>query len=196
MGISLMEIAKLVLDYLKVLATWPFIGLIVVLIFNRPIRALLTGLGGLVDRVKKVEAFGISAEIGEQLLREANPTRKKIEGPASEISLSVASGAYSTDYRAVILVAGISNSTDQPDQVLSWSLRFPRQNIELEPTPAPPNLVGGVPWWPSPLVKLPANELTQGSLFFRGTGVLADGLPEEPLRGTRSHNASWHLNYA
>jgi len=34
------------------------------------------------------------------------------------------------------------------------------------------------------MVKLPPNEFLQGSLYFRGVGLLAQGLlPEEPLHG-------------
>jgi len=129
-----------------------------------------------------VNAFNLSFELGQQLLSEAKPT-PQVEPPSTDISLSVSSGAYSTDYRAIFLVAGIANPTNQPDQVVNWTLSFPKLGIELEPTPAPHNLIGGVPWWPSPMVKLPTNELIQGSLYFRGTGVLAEGLPEEPLHG-------------
>jgi len=177
------DVAKFTLDFLKALFAWPVAAVIIALVFLRQIRGLLDGLRSLLDRVNKVNAFNVSLDLGQQLLNEAKPT-PQIESTSTGISLSVSSGAYSTDYRAIILVAGIANLTDQPDQVMSWKLSFPTLGIELEPTPAPNNLIGGVPWWPSPMVKVPTNELTQGSLFLRGTGVLAEGLPQEPLKGS------------
>jgi hypothetical protein len=178
-----MDAAKVTLEFVKVLFSWPVVAVVVLLAFREQIRSLLDGLRFLVDRIKKVDAFGISAELGEQLLKEAKPA-PQIEATHSGIELSVSSGAYSTDHRAIFLVAGLANPTDQPDQVVTWKLGFPTLNIELEPTRAPHNLIGGVPWWHSPMVKLPPNELVQGSLYFRGVGVLAEGLPEEPLNGT------------
>lgn len=177
-----MDAVKMSLEYLKVLATWPFVVFIAVLIFNRQIRALLVGLRSLLDRIKKVEGFGMSAELSEQLLKQAVPA-PQLEAAAPGVELSVSAGAYSTDYRAIFVIAGIANRTNEPDQVVRWKLSFPKLNIELEPTPAPHNLIGGVPWWPSPMVRLPPGELVQGSLYFRGIGVLAEGLPEEPLHG-------------
>ena len=177
-----MDAAKMTLEFVKVLISWPVVVVIGLLIFRKQIRALVEGIRSLLDRVKKLDAFGVSAEVGEQLLKEAKPSLQ-IEGSASEIELSVSSGAYSTDYRAIVLVVGIANRGDQPDQVVNWQLSFQALNIELEPTPAPHNLIGGVPWWASPLVKLPPHELVQGSLFFRGKGSLEEGLSEEPLHG-------------
>jgi hypothetical protein len=178
-----MDVVKVTLEFVKVLFSWPVVAVVVVLVFRKQIRSLLDGLRFLVDRIKKVDAFGVSAELGEQLLKEAKPA-PQIEAAQTGIELSVSSGAYSTDYRAIFLVVGLANPTDQPDQVVTWKLGFRTLNIELEPTPAPHNLIGGVPWRPSPMVKLPPNELVQGSLYFRGVGVLADGLPEEPLNGS------------
>jgi hypothetical protein len=177
-----MDIAKIALEFAKVLFSWPVVVIIAGLIFQRQIRSLLDGLRFLLDRVKSVDAFGVSAEIAEQLLKEAKPP-PQIETAQPGIELSVSSGGYSTDHRAIFLVASVSNSTDRPDQVVTWKVSFPTLNIELEATPAPHNLVSGVPWWASPMVKLPPNELVQGSLYFRGVGVLAEGLPEEPLHG-------------
>ncbi len=178
-----MDIAKLTLEFVKVLFSWPVVVIIAGLVFIKQIRALLEGLRTLLDRIKKVDAFGVSAEVGELMRKEAKPD-PQIEAAQTSIELSASTGAYSIDYRAIFLVAGLSNPTDQPDQIVTWKLSFPTLNIDLEPTPAPHNLIGGVPWWPSPLVKLPPNELVQGSLYFRGVGVLAEGLPEEPLHGT------------
>ena len=177
-----MDSAKMTLELLKVLISWPAVAVIGLLVFRKQIGALVESIRSLLDRTKKFHAFGVSAELGEQLLKEAKPSLQ-IEGAAADMELSVSSGAYSTDYRAIFLVAGIANRGDQPDQVVSWQLSFPVLSIELEPTPAPHNLVGGVPWWSSPLVKLPPHELVQGSLFFRGKGALEEGLSAEPLRG-------------
>lgn len=177
-----MDAAQMVLEYVKVLIAWPVVAILAGLVFRKQLGSLLEGLRSLLDRIKKLDAFGVSAEVGEQLLKEAKPA-PQIEAAAASIDLSVSNGAYSTDYRAIILVVGIANRTDQPDQIVSWRLAFLSLNLELEPTLAPHNLMGGVPWWSSPLVKLPPNELIQGSLYFRGKGALADGLPDEPLRG-------------
>jgi hypothetical protein len=156
-----MDIAKVALEFVKALLAWPVAAVIIALVFLKQLRALLDGLRFLLDRVNKVNAFNVSVDLGQQLLNEAKPT-PEIEPTSTGISLSVSSGAYSTDYRAIFLVAGIANPTDQPDQMVSWKLSFPTLGIELEPTPAPNNLIGGVPWWPSPMVKVPTNELTQG----------------------------------
>ena len=180
---SVMDVAKIALEFVKALLAWPVAAVIIALVFLKQIRALLDGLRFLLDRVNKVNAFNVSVDLGQQLLNEAKPT-PQIQSASTGISLSVSSGAYSIDYRAIFLVAGIANPTNQPDQVVSWRLSFPTLGIELEPTPAPNNLIGGVPWWPSPMVRVPTNELTQGSLYFRGTGVLAEGLPQEPLKGS------------
>lgn len=170
------------LEYVKALIAWPVVAIIAGLVFRKQIRSLLEGLRSLLDRIKKVDAFGVSAELGEHLLKEAKPA-PQIESAAATIELSVSSGAYSTDYRAIMLVVGIANRTTQPDQIVTWKLSFSSLNLELEPTAAPHNLIGGIPWWSSPLVKLPANELIQGSLYFRAKKELAKGLPEEPLSG-------------
>lgn len=166
---------KLVLEYLKVLLSWPVLVAFILFLFRKELRSLL-------DRIKKLDAFGISAELAERLASEAKPSPQVDAKAAPDIQLSVSTGGYYTDYHAVFLVVGITNRTDKLDQIVSWKLIFPSLNIELEPTAAPHNLVGGVPWWSSPLVELPPNRFIQGSLFFRGKGTLADGLPEEPLQ--------------
>jgi hypothetical protein len=179
-----MDIAKLTLEYLKALASWPIVVFILVLFFNKQIRALIVALLALIDRIKKIEAFGLSIAAEERLIKEATPALPAPQtdiGQENSIELSVSSGAYSMDYRAIFLVAGLANRTERPDQVVAWKLSFPSLNIELEPTAAPHNLVGRLPWWSSPLVKLPPNEFVQGTLYFRGVGVLAEGLIQEPL---------------
>jgi hypothetical protein len=175
-NMSLAEVVKEVLEYLRVVISWPVLIAFSLLLLRRQLCSLL-------DRIKKVDAFGQSFEffdIGRYQANEAKPS------PADQaaIEMSVSSGAYSRDYRALFVVVGLSNRTNQQDQVIQWRLTFESLNLELEPTSAPPNLVGGVPWWSSPMVKLPPNEFIQGSLYFRGTGPLAEGLPTEPLRGT------------
>jgi len=167
---------KLVLEYLKVLLSWPVVAAFILFLFRKELSSVL-------DRIKKLDALGISAELSEQLANEAKPTAQADPQAASDIQLSVSTGAHSNDYHAIFLVVGIANRTDKPDQVVAWQLSFPSLNIDLEPTAAPHNLVGGVPWWSYPLVELPPNRFIQGSLFFRGKGTLADGLPEEPLPG-------------
>jgi hypothetical protein len=148
---------------------------------RKQIRYLLEGIRLLLERIKKVDLLGGSVELTQQLVNQARPPLQ-IGAGRSDITSSIATGAYSTDYHAIVLVAGVANPTDHPDQVVRWKLSFPSLGIDLDPISAPQNLVGGVPWWPSPMVKLPANELVQRSLFFRGRGILAEGLPEEPLR--------------
>ena len=146
-----MDIAKLALEFTKALLSWPVVTIVGLLVFRIQIVALLDALRSLIDRIKKVDAFGVSAEVGEQLLQEAKPA-PLLEAAPERVALSVSSGAYSTDYRAIFIVASLSNPTEQADQVVSWKLRFPTLSIELAPTPAPSNLIGGVPWWPSGLV--------------------------------------------
>ncbi|MBZ5725156.1 MAG: hypothetical protein LAP87_09185 [Acidobacteriia bacterium] len=177
-----MDVVKIALEFAKVLLSWPVVAIIAGLVFQKQIRSLLEGLRLLLNRVNKVGAFGVSAEVGEKLRNQATPA-PQIEAAQTGIQLSVSSGAYSTEEHAILLVASLSNPTDQPDQVVTWRLSFPTLSIELEPASAPRHLIGGVPWWPSPMVKLPPNEIVQGSLYFRGVGKLAEGLPEEPLRG-------------
>jgi hypothetical protein len=177
-----MDFAKMTLEFVKVLVSWPAVALVGLLVFRNEIRALVESIRSLLDRIKKLDAFGVSADVGERLLKEAKPSLD-VGAAAPDIELSASSGAYSTDYRAIFLVVGIANRGDQQDQVVSWQLSFPALNIGLEPTPAPHSLVGGVPWWASPMVKLPPHEFVQGSLFFRGKGALGEGLPEEPLHG-------------
>lgn len=177
-----MEIAKLALEYVKAFLVWPMVAIIVLVVLRKQIVALLDLVRSLTSRITRVNAFGVSAELQEQLLKEAIPTQHQA-APSTDIGLSVSSGGYSTDYHAIFLVAGLSNPTDQADQVVDWKLTFPDLGIELEPTSPPPNLLGGVPWWPSPQVELAPNKLVRGSLYFRGRGALAYQLPDEPLRG-------------
>jgi hypothetical protein len=173
------EVSKLILDYVKAMV-WPLVVVFSICLFRKNIEVLI-------GRIKKFDTFGVSVEVGESMVSEAKP--KAIgEPPAksesqAEIELSVSTGGYSSDYRAIFLVVGITNRGNESDQVITWKLYFQSQDVELEPTPAPPNLVSGVPWWPSPLVKIPANEFVQGGLFFRGRKALQEGLPKEPLSG-------------
>ncbi len=165
------------LEYLRVVISWPVVTAFSLFLFRRE-------LGSLLDRILRVNAFGVSIELGERLASEARPSPARSPKGQEPMEMSVSSGAYSRDYRALFVVVGLANRTGQPDQVVKWRLTFEPLNLELEPTSAPPNLVGGVPWWSSPMVRLPPNEFIQGSLYFRGTGPLANGLPTEPLSGT------------
>jgi hypothetical protein len=176
-----MESVKITLELLR-LISWPIVTILALIVFHKQIRSVLEGIRPLLDRIKKADAFGISVELAEQLVNEAKPS-PQVEASLSDIELSVSTGAYSTDYRAIFLVVGLSNRTEQSDQVITWQLSFPSLGIQLGPTAAPQNLGGGVPWLASPMVKLPANELVQGSLFFKGKGAIAEAIPEEPLRG-------------
>ncbi|HWZ43206.1 MAG TPA: hypothetical protein VNW97_07000 [Candidatus Saccharimonadales bacterium] len=178
-----MELAKLTLEYVKAI-TWPLIAVISIFVFRKSIEALIS-------RITKVDVLGVSAELGEVLKNQAvpkalttahaTPNDKKGAGP--DLEFAVSTGGYSNDYRAIFLVIGIANKGSVDDQVVEWKLHFPSMDVELEPAAAPANLVPGVPWWPSPLVKIHANEFVQGSLFFRGRKILLDELPQEPLSG-------------
>lgn len=178
--------ANVILEYIKVLA-WPLTVIFSLSLFRKDIAIVI-------HRISKVDIFGVSAELREKLVEEATPTMSAGTKSASNsanmeeqaeknIELSASTGAYSSDYRAILLVIGITNRGDKADQVVSWKLHFPALNVELEPTSAPANLIPGIPWWASPLVKIPANEFIQGSLFFRGRKTLQHGLPTEPLAG-------------
>jgi hypothetical protein len=168
-----MEIAKLILDYIKTLV-WPIVVMASVFLFRKKIESLI-------DRIKAVKFREFSAELGEVMISEARP--KATREPLEKIELAVSTGGYSEQYRAIFLVVGIANREGTTDQIVSWQLSVPSLGVELEPTPAPPNLVPGVPWWESPLIELPPNKFVQGSLFFKGKKTLQDGLPQEPLAG-------------
>jgi hypothetical protein len=179
-------LANVILEYIKVLA-WPLIVIVSLILFRKDIVTVI-------HRISKFDIFGVSAELRERLVEEATPAPSASPKSASnstnleeqaekDIELSASTGAYSSDYRAILLVIGITNRGDKPDQVVSWKLHFPALDIELEPTSAPANLIPGIPWWASPLVKIPANEFIQGSLFFRGRKALQHALPTEPLAG-------------
>lgn len=170
------------LEFLKAIISWPVVVVLGLLVFRRHVASLLEGVRSLLDRIKKADLFGVSVELAEQLVNQTRPPLPTVAS-ASDITLSVSEGAYSTDYHAIFLMAGVANRTNEPDQVVRWQLSFPSLDVELEPVAAPSNLVSGVPWWASPLVKLPAHEFIRGSLFFRGKGILAERLPEEPLHG-------------
>lgn len=178
--------ANIVLEYVKALV-WPLTVIFSLILFRKDIAAVI-------DRIRKVDIFGVSAELREKLVEEAKPeipirheatsnVPNLKEETEEDIELSVSTGAFSNDYRAILLVIGIANRANNADQVVSWKLHFPSLSIELEPTPAPANLIPGIPWWASPLVKIPGNEFVQGSLFFRGRKALQHGLPTEPLAG-------------
>jgi|SRR5579871_2474675 len=170
------DVVRQGLEYLRVVISWPVVAALALFLFRKELRSLL-------DRVNKANAFGVSIELGERLANEAKPSPTDSVGGQTTIEMSVSSGAYSRDYRALFVVVGLANRTSQQDQVIKWKVKFESLNLELEPTSAPPNLVGGVPWWSSPMVTLPPHEFVQGTLFFRGTGPLREGLPTEPLRG-------------
>lgn len=173
---STADLARQGVEYLRILISWPVVAVFALFLFRKEVRALLNG-------INKANAFGVSIELGERLANEAKPSATDSFAGQTTIDMSVSSGGYSRDYRALFVVVGLANRSGQPDQVIKWKITFESLNLELEPTSAPPNLVGGVPWWSSPMVKLPPDELVQGTLFFRGTGPLAEGLPAEPLRG-------------
>lgn len=184
-----MEIAKAILEYTRVLA-WPFLALLAACLFTREIRALLQGLAGLLDRIKTVAWGEFRVEVAERLAR-GQRARLSVEAgregqhgkPLPELELLAPTGAYSRDYRAIFVVASIVNRTERADQVLTWRLGLPSISLDLEPNPAPPQLVSSVPFWSDPYVQASADKNTQGQLFFRSRGALQQGLPEEPLRG-------------
>jgi hypothetical protein len=120
--------------------------------------------------------------------RLATPTKKtKSQARAtrrrSDIQLTVHTGAYSEDKRAVFVVVDIANRGETADQIIEWSLRFDSLDLALVPSKAPTNLVMPIPEWSSLLVKIAANEFIQGTLFFKDVGKLAEELPREPLIG-------------
>jgi hypothetical protein len=174
------DIAKLVLDYVKALIAWPLVAVLSILLFRREVCTLLSRLADVIDRIKKAGIPGFSVELFDSMTNQAKP-ESLMSKQGSAFELSVSTGGYSEDYRAIIVVVGITNRTDKPNQVVKWKLRIPSENLELEPTAPPPNTVPTVPWWSSPAVDVPPNKLIQGTLFFRGRNALQAGLPKEPL---------------
>jgi len=104
------------------------------------------------------------------------------EAPAFE--MTVHTGGYSEDYRAIVLVVDLANRGSSADQVVEWTLQFESLDLALSPSAAPANIVTPVPQWSSLLVRIGPSEFTQGTLFFKAAGKLAEGLPQEPLVGT------------
>lgn len=175
-----MEIAKLVLDYLKAVVVWPLVAVFSIWFFRKEVHTVLERLADLIDRVKKANFAGLSLEMYERMANQAKP-RISQGGSATELELSASVGGYSTEYRAIFVVVGITNRTDEADQVVEWKLHFPDEAVELEPSPAPPNIVSPVRRWSESTVEIPANRFIQGTLFFRGRDVLQQALQAAPL---------------
>jgi hypothetical protein len=173
------EIARIILEFLKVLITWPVAVVVLALLFRHEIRSL-------VRRVKKANLPGGISVVLSELAKGAKPKPSDIQSStveSSPLELSVSPGAYSKDFRAVFVVVGLTNRGTAPDQITSWKLCFPSLNLSLEPTSAPPNLIPEIPMWSNPLIRIQPTEFIQGTLFFRGAGILSNELPEEPLSG-------------
>jgi hypothetical protein len=181
------EIAKLVLDFLKAVLVWPLVAAFSIWLFRKEVRILLARLVGVVDRIKKADFPGVSLELSELLASQAKPKISQTE-PTPELELSASTGGYSIDYRAIVIVVGITNRTDKADQVLGWRLSLPSEHLELAPSPAPPNTLPKIPWWSAPTIEIPPNKFIQGTLFFRGRDTLQVDLPKEPVLGRLTAN--------
>lgn len=177
----IVEYVKLIPDYLRAVISWPLVVVFVVVLFRKEIRGILSRVMELLERIKKVGVSSLSVELVDRLRGES--ARKISQDDNRPLELSVSEGGYSNDYRAIIVVASIANRGEKEEQVISWKLSFPSERIELEPSAAPSNTLPAIPWWPTPTADIPANKLTQGTLFFRGRGGLQTGLPREPLVG-------------
>jgi hypothetical protein len=187
------EIAKLVLEYLKSVVSWPLVAVFSLLFFQKEIRALLQQIVELIGSIKKIEISSgkvaierqISQQVIHELQRRISQSESAVEESKSkaerELEFSAPTGGYSTEYRAIFVVASITNRTNQADQVVAWKLVFPEYDIELEPTPAPLNIVSPVRRWSESTVEIPANRFIQGTLFFRGRDVLQQALQAAPL---------------
>jgi hypothetical protein len=179
---TVVEIAKLVLGYLNALIAWPIVAVFSIWLYRKEVRVLLTRLAEVIDKIKTAGFPGFTVELFDQMAKQAKPSGSRGEqGSELKLELSVSTGGYSDDYRAIVVVAGIANRTDRPEQVVKWELRFPSEDLKLEPTAPPPNTYTPISWWSSPIVDVPANKLIQGTLFFRGQGAFQAGLPHEPL---------------
>lgn len=91
-----MDVARLVLDYLRVI-TWPLIVLVCVLLFRKQLAVLI-------GRIKKFSGFGIDVEM---------ESRARRVGPASEAMPELAAAAKGSAHEfsisAVIPLAGAAN---------------------------------------------------------------------------------------
>jgi hypothetical protein len=177
-----MDIAKLVLDYIKAILVWPLITIISIWIFRKEMRVLLEHLAGLIDRIKKADFAGVSLALSDRLAGEVVPHPSQSES-ATQLEFSASTGGYSTDYRAIFIVVGITNRTQEADQVVEWKFSIPSEHVELDPGPAPSNILPEIPMWSATLVDIPPHKFIRGTLFFRGRGVLPEVLPHEPLLG-------------
>lgn len=181
-----MEIFKTIVELCKSIA-WPIVTVVLVAMFHKEFRDLLR-------RIKKAEFAGASVELNEKLAEEAKPSASSVspgvtsgiippvpEEAAPKIEMSVSSGAYSTDYHAVLLAVGLTNRGQRADQIVDWILIFTTTGIEFKPSAPPGNLIGPAPWWELP--KVSADEFVRGALFFRDQGQVEYMLRhEEPLQ--------------
>jgi hypothetical protein len=180
-----------VLEYLKVLISWPVAVVFLVVFFRAEIQSLL-------GRVKEANLPGGIKLVLDELAERAKPRELKASGgelkalggeakspgvETSPVEMTVSPGAYSTDYRAIFVVVGIANRGDKPDQITSWKLHIASLDATLEPTPAPMNLLPTAPFWRDDLIRVQSTEFRRGTLFFRAAGILPKELPEEPLVG-------------
>jgi hypothetical protein len=177
------EISKLLLEYFKVIVTWPLVATFSILLFRKELCGLLTQLGDVLSRINKADFPGISLDLSERMASQAKPKPSPGQSPP-DFELSASLGGYSTEKRGIFIVVGIANRSGKPDQVLEWKLSFPVEPLNLEPSPFPGNIVSTVALWSDPNIEIPANRFVQGELFFRGRGSLEQGaLPKEPLLG-------------
>jgi hypothetical protein len=176
-----MEITKLALEYLRAILVWPLVAALALWFFRKEVCMLLVRLADVIDRIKKADFAGVSLELSE-LASQATPKVARSE-QAPDLELSASTGGYSTDYHAIIVVLGIANRGEKPDQVVAWKLTFDSQHLELEPGPAPANVRSTPAWWRPPTVEIPPNRFIQGTLFFHGRDALQEDLPREPLLG-------------
>ncbi len=181
-----MEIFKTIVELLKGLA-WPSVVIVLVMLFRKELRELIR-------RIKKAEFPGGSFEIFDKLREQTEPSALRDpvnnapgavtptdEVTSPDIEMSVSSGAYSTDYHAILLAIGLTNRTERADQIVGWVLTFPSIGIELRASSPPRNLIGPVPWWDLP--RIPANEFVRGTLFFKDKGKIEEALGhEEPMQ--------------
>lgn len=173
-------VARMILEYLKVLISWPVVAVFLAVFFRASIRSLF-------DRIQEAKLPGGPSLVLRELTNAAKPKLSEGQSPdttkSAPLELSVSPGAYSTERRAIFVVVGITNRGSVPDQITSWKLSFSSLALTLEPTAAPGNLLPTAPFWSDPLIRIQPVEFVRGTLFFRGEGVLQENIPEEPLQG-------------
>src|SRR5579884_3761710 len=124
--------------------------------------------------------------VGQYVLKMSAGRMAKALAEKSAFAVDAPLAIWLADYKGVLLASVLGNNQDQPDEVLDWKLivEVPDEGmLELLPHRPPPGLVMDDTRLLTPPFRLevPINELTNGSLFFPGKGILDGALLGAPL---------------